>query len=71
MLESADPVGDKEIRCKSVATAITVISTAESRNAYRAVIGKRLLGQSESRIRIRQGILFRQRSVKGAFALSF
>ena len=66
-------LGDKEIRCKSVATAIAVIRISVSRNAYSFANVKVLLGKREGNgVAMRQGIvcLFLH-PWKGAFILSF
>ena len=69
--------GDKETRCKSVATAIAVMSfLALSRNAYRSVPDKKLLGKWGERSR-KNGygrvsfLVVDVHPMEGAFVLSF
>ena len=65
-------LGDKEIRCKSVATAIAVIRNSVSRNAYSFATVKVLLGKREGNgVAMRQGIAPFLHPWKGAFILSF
>jgi hypothetical protein len=70
--------GDKETRCKSVATAIAVMSCLAtlSRNAYRSVLDKKLLGKWGERSRENgygrvSFLAVEVHPMEGAFVLSF